>query len=656
MRTLWDELNDKTNPIAGSVSGWHPSAPPSLDGIRDIELDTETNGLRWWAGDRPIGISIAVPGGVTQYLPWGHKGGGNLDESVVKEWAQRELRGKRITNLNTRFDIHHLREWGVDLEAQGNEVSDVGHYAALLDDHRKVFSLDTIARDYLGEGKIEGLDKTRMEHYHAGEVAAYAEKDVLLVQRLREKMWPMLGEQDLHRVRALEDRVIYVVCEMEKNGSPVNHELLESYIKRISKEINTLLLEIAHEAGFQVNPSSGSDMARVFAKLKLPVERTEKGAVGTSDDVLKRVQHPLIVKIRRCKKLISLKSKSIHRDKLSHDGIFRYALHQLKTTKDENAGSGESGTVTGRFSSSEIAEGEGDNIQNRPKPEKQRISFGYDDDDESHDEEIYLVRRLHVPGKGMQWLSGDMMQVEYRMFAALAGNPKVLQAYRDDPEMSFHKYMLKELNRFIAISYGKVKDCNFARVYGAGLLKLALMTGEITGAEYLQMNVSKLNYNDPRLKNILAIDAIYNQTLPEAKKLIAQSKHIALPKCTQYCNSRDELHRKFPHQGFVTTILGRRSRFPNGYRNHKALNSIIQGGAADVMKQKLVELHEARHDTGFLLRASVHDEVDGDVPDVESARKVRDILNRQSFSEVRIPLLWDVGIGPSWADCEKIDG
>jgi DNA polymerase I-like protein with 3'-5' exonuclease and polymerase domains len=82
---------------------------------------------------------------------------------------------------------------------------------------------------------------------------------------------------------------------------------------------------------------------------------------------------------------------------------------------------------------------------------------------------------------------------------------------------------------------------------------------------------------------------------------------------------------------------------------------VIQGGAADVMKQKLVELHEARKSTGFLLRATIHDEVIGDAPDQESAALVHAILNRQTFPEVKIPLLWETGVGANWAETLNLE-
>src|SRR5262252_6033782 len=210
---------------------WRPQEPPSLEGIHDIELDCETNGLQWWNGDRPIGFAVGY-GDQRRYLPFGHLGGGNLDEETVKRWARRELRGKHITNLNTRFDVHHMYAWGVDLEDQGCTVSDVGHFAGLLDDHRLTMSLESIARDYLSIGKFGAdLDKTRMATYHAGEVAAYAERDVELVHLLKQVMWPRLTAEGLHNVRQLEDDLIYVVCEMERNGAPLDVELLNKWVK-----------------------------------------------------------------------------------------------------------------------------------------------------------------------------------------------------------------------------------------------------------------------------------------------------------------------------------------------------------------------------------------------------------------------------------------
>jgi DNA polymerase-1 len=101
--------------------------------------------------------------------------------------------------------------------------------------------------------------------------------------------------------------------------------------------------------------------------------------------------------------------------------------------------------------------------------------------------------------------------------------------------------------------------------------------------------------------------------------------------------------------GYVTTILGRRARFTGKF--YKALNSRIQGSAADIMKLKLIALHQERTRTGFVMRCTVHDEVDGDAPDAACVGAVQDILNRQAVP-LRVPILWDVSTGPTWGQCE----
>lgn len=632
---LWDLIPE---PVVSNHERWVPEAPPSLAGIRDVELDCETTGLKWWEDDRPIGIALRTPNGRCQYLPWGHRGGGNLDEAVVRRWAQTELRGKRITNLNTRFDIHMMRAWGVDLEAQGNEVSDVGHYAALLDDHRQSFSLESIAQDYLGVGKVnDGMDKTRMAYYHAGRVAAYAEQDVRLVGELKAKMWPLLDEQDLQRVRALEDKVIYVVCEMEKNGAIIDMELLERWILQSEGDLVRCLLEIHKLTGFNINPASSQDRARLFQKLNLPIAHTDKGAPSFTDEVLKTIDHPVIGLLRRASKLTSLRSKYLLKYKKAVDskGILRYSLHQLRAQKSDMDSAGESGTVSGRFSSSSVTNDVGANIQQVMKAAKQRVSFGFGEDDETHDDEIFIVRKLHKPGSGL-FLSADAMQIEYRLFAGYAKSPRVLEAYKQDPLMSFHKFVWGMLKPFKPdLTYRRTKDCNFAKIYGAGLTKLAEMLEFITHEEAESLRKTKAGRMHPKLAQALAVDTIYNREMPEVPVLLREASTLA------------------ERRGYVHTLLGRRMRFTDKYaRVHKAFNGVVQGGAADIMKQKLVELHDARKDTGLLLRYTVHDEVDGDVPDESAAKRVGDILNHQSFPELPVPILWEVATGPTWKDCK----
>ncbi len=580
---------------------WRPDTPPSLDGISEIFMDFETNGLDWWDEDLPIGVALQVPDGRSWYLPWGHRGGGNLDEAVMKRWFEREVRGKRINNANTRFDGHMSREWGINLEEQGNTLSDVMHWAALLDDHRREFNLNKLGMDYLGYGKKE-LDTSNMEQYHAGDVQEYARWDVKLVADLKQKMWPLLDEQNLQEVRALEDRCIWPVMEMEKNLCYLDLHLLQEWIHDSEQERLRCLWRIHKETGMKVNPKSGDDIEHLFYKLGLGFrDLTPTGKPSFSDSFLKSIDHPAIKLLRRAKLLSDLRSKYLvaYSKWMTPDGRLRYSLNQLR--------SDDGGTISGRFSSSKK------NIQQVFNAKRQAKKYGDDS---------YTIRKLFIPGKG-KWLSADAMQIEYRILAHYADSPSILEEYRKNPRVSFHNIIHEIVSEFVDIPYNNLKDLNFAKIYGAGIGKCAVMMG---------VPERIVDHTDPEYgKDAATFVGIYDEKFPDAKRLLRGASRVA------------------ESRGYVFTILGRRARFKGKRMLHSALNRIIQGGAGDIMKTKLCELHEARKETGFVMRSTVHDEVNGDSPDEKCTQMVEEILNRQSF-DLKVPILWEVKTGKNWAE------
>ncbi len=643
MASLFDNLEP---PSSLRSHHWIPQEPPCLDNIHDIQLNFETDGLKWWAGDKPIAASLCIPDGRTWYLPWGHQGGGNLDEVVVHRWFKEQVKLKRITNTNARFDVHMGRVWDVDFEEQGCVWSDVSHYAALLDDKRVRFNLDLLIEDFIGPIEIPRLDESRMATYHAGEVEARSRYNVLSVKRLRDLMWPMLDEQGLQKVRLLEDSLIYVVCEMEKNGTKIDIDLLDRWLAEVDKELETLKMDIYRETGLAINPGSSDDMERLFHHLKLPVARTDLGRPSFTTDILRPIDHPIVKKAFRWRKASTAKSKYLLPYAKTVDrstGILRYALHQLRAQKDEFDESSGAGTISGRFASTKLLtkgrgsdEDVGMNIQNIIKPEKQRIMFGLDEEDDSHDDELYIVRQLHIPEIG-QHLSADAMQIEYRLFAHETNSPRLLNIYTENPLASFHKKTHAMLKTFIpTLDYRRGKDVNFAYVYGAGVRKMGFMLRYLSKEQYSALLNNPNWWNSPLLAEVKEIRAIYNREIPEVAPLIERCQNLA------------------KNRGYIKSILGRRVRFPNGERSHKALNSRIQMSAAEIMKVKLVELHRQRRETGFVLRYTVHDECDGDATGgEETARKVSDILNFQSFN-LRVPIRWEVSIGPNWKQVSKM--
>lgn len=626
-------------PIVGAPAEWKLEAPPSLDGIDEVEIDFETDGVDWWQRDIAIGFALRLPNGKKKYYPFRHRNcSDQLDPAVALRWLQTELKHKRITNASTRFEVHTARAMGADLVAQGCTFSDVMHYAALLDDHRKRFALNELAKDYLQREK-EGmdLDPTRMADYEPWIVARRAEGDVETVAELKAAMWPLLDAQDLQRVRALEDSIIPVVCEMEKNGAPLNVELLAQMTRDSEAHYHTLIKEIAHEAGFNFDDTDAS-WIRLFERYKIPlVFKKKKDSQELSDKptfkdaVLEPIDHPVIKKARFAAQLDSLRSKIFkpYTENVGSDGILRVEYHQLRID-DEH---GQRGTVSGRFSAPYV--------QQVPNHDNHFEIFG----------DTYYPRELYIPGSGL-FFAGDAAQIEYRIFASRAQNPRVLQAYRDDPRLSFHKYMWPKITAYRSdFSYTNMKSFNFMRIYGGGIVKTAVMMHMITEAEGDEIEQMKAQRTSQKLAQAREIEEIYGREMPEAKPLMKKAMHLAMAQCNKFCNRADELHTRFKHRGYVKTVLGRRSRFPTDYKIHKALNAIIQGSAADIMKTKLVELFAQRKALNFTMRMTVHDEVTGDVADVESAAKINELLNVQSLP-MDVPILWQSGTGKNWAEAK----
>lgn len=601
-----------------STSTWTPSAPPILDGIDEIALDVESTGLKWWRGDRPVGLAVGFKRGheyVTQYLPFAHRGGGNLDENVVKRWAREQLRGKRLKNLNSKFDNHMMHEWGIDLEEQNCVWGDIGHYMGLLHDQRRHgYSLDKISQELIGESKVE-FDTENLAEYHAGEVREYAEQDVRLVLKDMDILRPQLIAKKLMRVADLEDQVIYPVCEMERNGAPIDVEKLHAWIKKSDHDLAQCLWALHKMVGVRVDPSNLDDMVRLFRLRGLEIKRWTAGGAtrepqpSFTDEILASIKDDAIALVRYARRIISIRSKYLlkYAEEIGDGDILRYSLNQLK--------SDEGGTISGRFSSSSLIrgdDGEGVNIQQVMRIDKHKEIFGDD----------YIIRELFIPDSDLKrrcgttrWLSADARQIEFRLFAHYTRSKRLAKAYQDNPDTDFHNIVWEILKQFDAnITRKTTKDINFAEIYGAGVFKTSKM-----------MKISM-----DRAKEFVEI---YNKMFPEAKSLIKEVSDIA------------------KNRGYVMTHLGRRFYFPKGQWLHKALSRVVQGTAADVMKTKTVELHKIRKKTGFKMRFIVHDEVNGDVPDAESARMVAEQLNSQSL-KFRIPILWETATGTNWKECK----
>ncbi len=570
-------------------TSWRPPEQlPTLNGVKELALDTETTGLSLWL-DKPVGLSAYTADGRCYYLPWAHKGGGNLDEGLIKRWVQRELRGKKLYFLNADFDINMLFNWGVNLEEQGNSVHDIGFWAALIDDNRRYYSLDALATDFLHEKKKElPFHASQIADHAAGEVGPYAEHDVRLTWELRKHFEPLMVADELEQVRDLEDKLIFVSVEMERNGVRLDLDRLHKWGKIVHKRYKQRVLYVYKETGMRINPNSFSDLKRLFLHLKISYPRTAAGASSFTEVFLKTIDHPVVQAALETRQLLGILSRYLEKyaNEVGKDGILRYHLHQMRRSGG--------GTVTGRYSSSNI------NVQQVFKEGRQDLCV-----------KDLVIRDLFLPAVGRTWCCSDASQIEFRLFAHYSRSERLIAAYRDNPNTDFHEKVAK----LTSLDRGPAKNLNFAKLFGAQRKKFAEMIGR------------------PREETDPLFDK-YDEDFPEARRLMNQAQYIA------------------GKRGYVKTLLGRRRRFPTRERLYSALNAFIQGSAADIMKLKLLEVYAERKRLGLTMRFPVHDELNCDLESPERAVELGRLLDRDALP-LSVPIRWNVSTGESWGASQR---
>lgn len=627
---------------------------PELNGEREIIVNFETTGLRWWDKDRIIGMSYHLPESNRDgYVPLRHSVGENVDVAAWRRWAN-ALEHVRLKNINTKFDVHMAEADEIGWrDRETVTYSDVAHDAALLDDSRIRFNLDQLCAELLdwdvSDDKMpRGIETEKDFHLlHPGIVAPYAIRNAMQVQALDEHFAPQILEQELTEVQGLERELIPCTVEFERNGMYLDVPLLEQWHREVADKIDTLKSKIYKESGVKITSfDSSKQAANLFERRGLKsTMKTDGGEDSFAGAVLKEFSHdPVIAAFYQGGQLADLHSKYLDKylKTVDSNGWIRYNLHQLRTTREDG---GKQGTVSGRFSAAGDREG-GFNPQQVVSVEKQ-LERGWCTD--------YVIRKLFRAAPGYsRIIAADMMQVEYRLFAHYAkmhdafhaeplqkiigGKPVWIQG----PLADFHALVAELLNNPL-LNRKLVKNINFAIIYGAGAWKFAMQMGITTQAEYedgLKMfngrpTVRQLlnsKYGD-KFRKALDTRRAYDERFPAVSPMLKLASSTA----------RD--------RGYVKTLMNRRARF-GGHNNryHSALNRIVQGGAADINKRAIIETYKQRKSIGFHMMATVHDEIvgsgnEGTLPAVDK------VLNTQYF-DLRVPILWDSKEGSDWAACK----
>jgi DNA polymerase-1 len=551
----------------------------------------------------PVGIALARDASRAVYLPVGASG---LDfAELAAELEPLIGAGGRLswTSADAKPVEMLFAECGVDLSVP---YFDAG-IAAFLLDSAGARSLAAVASQLLGsktrtweELAGRGAKAKRAEDLPEEEVAAFAAETACAVFGLRPLLEPRLDADGLTTLfEEVELPLTAVLARVERNGVRIDEAKLEELSQEYSAQLAEIERDVYRLAGEEFLISSPKQLQGIlFEKLKLPVIKKTKTGYSTDEDVLEQLssQHDLPQRILAYRRLSKLKNTYV--DALPplvdpRTGRIHPTFNQL-------------GAATGRLSATHP------NVQNIPirTPEGVRI------------------REAFVPAEGCALVSADYSQVELRILAHYSGDASLIEAFEQGEDV--HRRTAAEI---AGIAPGDVDDdqrarakaVNFGIIYGSSAFGLANQLGIASGEAQETIDAYFARYAGVR--------TFLDETIAGARE-----------------------------RGFVTTHLGRRRYLPDiGSRNRTlrqaaermAVNSVIQGTAADLIKKAMVavdaDLRAENSPARMILQ--VHDELVFEVPRERAEALGRAVAERmESVLSLRVPLEVEVGQGANWRE------
>jgi DNA polymerase I-like protein with 3'-5' exonuclease and polymerase domains len=468
-----------------------PSEYKDLSGYTEIAIDLETRddaitnklGAGWATGQgEVIGFAVAVEGWQA-YYPFNHLGGGNMIyEQVIK--YMHDVCALPATKIfhNAQYDVGWLRSMGITING---EIIDTMIAAAIIDENRWSYSLNNVARDYLGEIKAEtdlieaakdhGVDpKAEMWKLPSEHVGFYAEQDARLTYLLWQRFKHEIKTQSLETVWELECKLLPNLIKMRERGIRVDVEKAGKLQTEFIAQEKLKLSAIKKLIGTDIDIWAARQIGQAFDKLKIEYPRTEKtGEPSFTQNWLHNSKHEisqLIVQAREINKFHNTFLQGIL--KYEHKGRVHAEINQLRSDNG--------GTVSGRLSMSNP------NLQQLPARNKE---FGP------------KIRGLFLPEEGHKWGSFDYSQQEPRMVVHYAasigdgyeGSQELVAAY-ENASADFHQTVAD----LCGIERTQAKTIGLGLMYGMGKNKLAASLG--LSKEDADILISKYNRKVPFVK------------------------------------------------------------------------------------------------------------------------------------------------------------
>jgi DNA polymerase-1 len=511
---------------------------------------------------------------------------------------------------NIKYDLLVLKWYGIELAGPVYDTM-LAHYVAEPEGRR---SMDLLAAQYLGYQPVsiteligkKGKDQGNMRDVDIEKVKDYAAEDADITLQLKHQLAPLVKSRHVEDVlNKAENPLVKVLAAMEYEGVRIDEAFLNDYSKALEQDASAAEKRVYEKAGVRFNLASPKQLGEVlFDKLQLDpsAKKTKTGQYQTGEDVLLKLAakgHDIVEDILTFRELTKLKSTYVD------------ALPQLINPKTGRVHTtyAQAVAVTGRLSSNNP------NLQNIPV----RTDRGRE------------IRKAFIPrNEDHVLISADYSQIELRIVAAISGDENMCAAFRDGKDIhtatAAKVYGIAEEEVTKEQRY-KAKSVNFGIIYGQGAFGLADNLG-ISRAEAKEII-------DNYKREFAGIQRYMDDTVNFAKE-----------------------------HGYVQTLLGRKrwlrdihsSNFTvRGFAERNAINSPIQGTAADMIKLAMIKIHAAMQQQGFKSKMilQVHDELIFDAlkSEAEALKTlIVDCMRSALPLPNGVPVEAEAGMGSNWLE------
>ncbi len=569
-------------------------------------VDTETTGID--ANEAEIvGMSFSVKAGEAYYVPLPAEREEALAIMAEFKGVFEDEKIEKVVQ-NIKYDAIILKWYDIDLAGAYFDTM-VVHY--LIEPGLR-HNMDYLSETYLEYKPVsitsligkKGKNQLSMRDIEVEKVKEYAGEDADITWQLKEFLAPHLKEEGLEDLyKEMEAPLIKVLVDIEYEGIRINAEFLNEYSKEIALDIAALEKEVYEVAGSEFNMASPKQVGQIlFERLEIPYRwrKTKTGQYSTNEEKLTELakDHPIVEKILKHRGLSKLKSTYVD------------ALPRLVNPKTGRIHSSfnQALAATGRLSS------QNPNLQNIPIRTPQGAK----------------VREAFIPrDENYVLLAADYSQIELRIIAEISGDEAMLEAFKAGQDI--HSATAA---RVFDVPYEEVtreqryraKTVNFSIVYGAGATNLSQ-----------QLEIKR----------------------KEAKELIDNyfQQYQGLKK---YMEETVEFARK---NGYVTTLKGRKrymrdinskSSLERSNAERVAINTPIQGTAADLIKLAMIDIHKVLKEGGYKTKMilQVHDELvfDAHKDELEVLQPIIEEKMKNAMEGLQVPILVGVGLGNNWLE------